>query len=117
MAALVLTHAGTQHHGQAYTLTSNLPLNFQQMADQLTAGLGIPITYESPNPWRFYRTLRKDGLAPGLILIMLMLHMLPRFTGTPPVTRTILELTGQAPTECAQFVAAHRGELLAAPTG
>jgi len=52
-----------------------------------------------------------------LILIMLMLHMLPRFTGTPPVTRTILELTGQAPTECAQFVAAHRGELLAAPTG
>jgi len=46
-----------------------------------------------------------------------MLHMLPRFTGTPPVTRTIFELTGQAPTEFAQFVAAHRGELLAAPTG
>ena len=113
VAARVLTQDGTQHHGQAYTLTSATPLTFQQMASQLTAGLGTPITYESPNPWHFYRTLRRDGREPGLILVMLLLHMLPRFTGTPPVTRTVAELTGQDPGEFAQFVAAHRDELLA----
>jgi len=113
VAARVLTQDGTQHHGQAYTLTSATPLTFQQMASQLTAGLGTPITYESPNPWHFYRTLRRDGREPGLILVMLLLHMLPRFTGTPPVTRTVAELTGQDPGEFAQFVAAHRDKLLA----
>ena len=84
---------------------------FQQMADLLTAGLGTCIRYESPNPWHFYRTLRRNGREPGLIFVML-LHMLPRLTGTPPVTRTVLELTGHAPAEFARFVVAHRDELL-----
>ena len=115
VAARVLTESGTQHHGQAYTLTSETPLNFQQMAAQLTTGLGTPITYVSPSPWRFYRSLRRDGREPGLILVMLLLHMLPRFTATPPVTRTVADLTGRVPIEFAQFVAAHRDELLAVP--
>lgn len=112
VAARVLTQPGAPHHGQAYTLTSEVPLNFQQMAEQLTTGLGIPVTYVSPNPWCFYRTLRRDGREPGLILVMLLLHMLPRFTGTPPVTHTVADLTGRAPTEFEQFVAAHRDEWL-----
>ncbi|MCY7304869.1 MAG: NmrA family NAD(P)-binding protein [Rhodoferax sp.] len=89
VAARVLTQPGTRHHGQTYTLTSEVPLTFQQMAGQLTAGLGTPIRYQSPSPWHFYRTLRRDGREPGLILVMLLLHMLPRFTGTPPVTHTL----------------------------
>jgi len=112
VAARVLTQSGSQHHGKAYTLTSETPLSFQQMADQLTTVLGTPITYVSPGPCRFYRTLRRDGREPGLILVMLLLHMLPRFTATPPVTRLVAELTGQAPVEFTQFVAAHRDELL-----
>jgi len=116
VAARVLTQAGTQHHGQAYTLTSQTPLDFQQMAAQLTAGLGTAITYVSPGPWRFYRTLRREGREPGLILVMLLLHMLPRFTGTPPVTDSVADLTGRVAVEFAQFVAAHRDELLAHPT-
>jgi len=115
VAALVLTHTGTQHHGHAYTLTSAIPLTFAQMAEQLSIGLGKPISYESPGPWGFYRTLRRDGREPGLILVMLLLHMLPRFTGTPPVTNTVAELTGLAPVEFAEFVAEHRSALLAAP--
>lgn len=113
VAAQVLTQPGTQHHGQAYTLTSQTPLSFQQMADQLTTGLGTSINYVSPNPWRFYRTLRSDGGEPGLILVMLLLHLLPRYTGTPPVTQTVFDLTGQWPVEFAHFVSRHRDELQA----
>ena len=36
----------------------------------------------------------------------------PRFTAAPPVTHMVADLTGRAATECAQFVAAHRDELL-----
>lgn len=116
VTARVLTEPGTRHRGQAYTLTSETPLNFQQMADQLTTGLGTPITYVSPGPWRFYRSQRRDGREPGLILVMLLLYMRPRFTGTPAVTHTVAELTGRAPVEFAQFVAAHRDELLGVPS-
>ena len=112
VAAIVLTQPGTQHHGKAYTLTSQTPLNFQQMADVLTTGLGTSIRYVSPGPWRFYRTSRRNGRDPGLILVMLLLHMLPRFTGTPRVTSSVAELTGLAPIEFEQFVAAHRHPLL-----
>ena len=114
VAARVLTEPGTQHHGQAYTLPSQTPLIFQQMAEQLTTGLGTPITYDSPGPWRFYRTLKRDGREPGFILVMLLLHLLPRFTAAPPVTHTVADLTGRATTEFAQFVATHRDELLIA---
>jgi len=113
VAARVLMEPGAQHHRQSYTLTSNTALNFQQMADQLATGLRVPVTYVSPNPLRFYRSLRRDGREPGLILVMLLLHLLPRFTGTPQVTQTVAELTGCAPIEFAQFVVAHRDELLA----
>jgi len=116
VAASVLAADSDQHHGKAYTLTSQAPLTFQEMADQLSTCLQIPISYVSPNFWRFYRTLRRDGKKPGLILVMLLLHVLPRFTGTPPVTNTIAEVTGQAPNEFAAFVASHRIELLTAPT-
>ena len=77
--------------------------------------MGTPITYVSPGPWRFYRTLRRDGLEPGLILVMLLLHMLPRFTGVPAVTSTVADLTGRAPIEFAQFISAHRNDLLVVP--
>ncbi len=115
VAAHVLTQPGTKHHGRAYTLTSDAVLTFQQMADQLSTGLETPIRYESPGPWRFYRTLRRDGRKPGLIAVMLLLHVLPRFLKTPPVTHTVADITGQAPTAFAQFVATHRDELLGAP--
>jgi len=111
VAALVLTEPGPRHHGQAYTLTAQYRLTFQQMADQLSAGLGRVIRYESPGPWRFFWTKKREGLAPGFILIMLLLHYLPRFQAAPPVTDTVAALLGQPPVEFARFVAANRAEL------
>lgn len=111
VAAVVLAEPGAQHHGQAYTLTAQHRLTFQQMAEQLTAGLGVPIAYESPTPWTFYRAKRREGLAPGFILVMLLLHYLPRFLAEPPVTSTIAELLGRPPIEFEQFVADNRSAL------
>jgi len=84
VAALVLTEPGSRHFGQAYILTAQYRLTFQQMADQLTAGLGWKITYISPSPWQFFWTKKHEGLAPGFILIMLLLHYLPRFQAERP---------------------------------
>ncbi|SFQ21802.1 NmrA family NAD(P)-binding protein [Hymenobacter arizonensis] len=112
VAAIVLADPITRHHNQAYTLTAQNRLTFQQMADQLTAGLGRPIAYESPSPWRFYRTKRREGLSRGFVLIMLLLHYLPRFTATPPISDAVSRITGRPPREFADFVADNRAQLL-----
>ena len=111
VAAMALAEPGARHHGQAYTLTALYRLTFQQMAEQLTAGLGVPIAYESPTPWTFYSAKRREGLAPGFILVMLVLHYLPRFLAEPPVTSTIAELLGWPAIEFGQFVADNRALL------
>jgi len=110
-AAVVLTDDTGRHHGQAYTLTAGQRLTFQQMADQLTTGLNRLITYLSPSPWHFYRTKRREGFAPGFVLVMLLLHYVPRFTAEPPVTDDIERLTGQPAIEFSQFVADYRAPL------
>ena len=81
------------------------------MADQLTAGLGTRIAYESPSPWQFYWTKRREGLAAGFILVMLLLHYLPRFMAPPPATAAIADLLGRSPIEFAQFIADHQALL------
>ena len=111
VAAGVLAQPGDRHYEQAYTLTAQYRLSFSQMAEQLTAGLGVPIIYESPTPWSFYRAKRREGLAPSFILVMLLLHYLPRFLAEPPVTNTIAELLGRAPIEFGQFVSDNRARL------
>lgn len=112
VAALVFTDPTARHHNQAYPLTAQNRLTFQQMADQLTAGLGRPIAYESPSPWRFYRTKRREGAARGFVLIMLLLHYLPRFTAPPPTSDAVPRITGRLPREFPDFVADNRALLL-----
>ena len=113
VAAVVLADTTGRHYGQAYTLTAARALTFQQMADQLTACLPQPVEYISPSPWRFYRTKRRQGLAPGLVLVVLLLHYLPRFSAPPPTTDAVARLTGRPPIEFDQFVADYRGLLSA----
>ncbi len=112
VAAVVFLDPGPRHHGQAYALTARYRLNFQQMVDQLSAGLGVPITYVSPSPWRFFWTKRRENLPTGFILIMTLLHYLPRFAAEPPLSPAVTKLLGREPTEFAQFVAENRAALL-----
>lgn len=108
VAAVVLTEPGTWHHGQAYALTAQYRLGFQQMANQLAAGLGYPIAYVSPGPWQFFRAKQQEGADPGFMLVMFLLHYLPRFSAEPPITQAVTDITGHPPIEFRQFVADHR---------
>ena len=111
VAAAVLTAPDARHHGRAYALTARQALTFGQMAALLSAGLGRPVAYESPSAWRFFLTKKREGLPTGFVLIMTLLHYLPRFFKTPPTTECVAELTGQPPIEFGQFVRDYREEL------
>jgi len=100
---LVLTE-GERHYGTAYTPTARSRLTFQQKADPLSNRLAIPIAYCSPSLRRFYTEQRALHVAPGFIVVMMLLHFVPRFFPAPDVTAIIFDLLGRPPRELADFV-------------
>jgi uncharacterized protein YbjT (DUF2867 family) len=110
VAALILNNSH-DHINRCYELTSNTALTFTEMASILTAHLGENITYTSPSLLGFYLKKRHQGIAPMFILVMMMLHYLPRFQKAPKPTNDILTLTGNAPITFEQFVFDHKNLL------
>ena len=85
VAAVIMTNSN-KHINTSYELTNNEKITFGEMASQLSNELGEKITYESPNLLNFYWTKRKEKIPFMLILVMMMLHYLPRFQKEPLIT-------------------------------
>ncbi len=92
------------HVNKAYELTSLEKLNFKEMAEKLSSGLGVKIKYVSPNLLNFYFTKVREGMPAGLVLVMIMLHYFPRFQKEPEITNTIEKITGWLPVGFEQFI-------------
>jgi uncharacterized protein YbjT (DUF2867 family) len=92
------------HKNKAYELTSSTKLTFAEMAQQLSRGLGVEITYTSPNLLKFYFAKRKENIPAGYILVLIMLHYFPRFQKEPAITDCIKKITGIEPLEFDAFI-------------
>jgi len=92
-------------------LTNNETLTFTEMADQLSQGLGKKINYFSPNLLHFYFSKRQENMPTMLILVMIMLHYLPRFQKTPEMTKWVKILTGHEPQSFDEFASLNRQQL------
>ncbi|GAB4420912.1 MAG: SDR family oxidoreductase [Bacteroidia bacterium] len=107
IAAAQVLCAPTAHLNQAYDLTNGELLNFGEMAAVLSEVAGRVITYTSPGLLPFFLTKRREGIAPGLILVMIMLHYLPRFQAAPALSDWAGRLTGRQPATFAAFARRH----------
>ncbi len=103
VAATILTNT-TKHINVAYDLTNNEKLTFKEMSMQLSEGLNTKITYESPNLFTFYWTKRKEKMPFMLIMVMIMLHYLPRFQKEPQITEGVKNIIGKEPITFNQFI-------------
>jgi uncharacterized protein YbjT (DUF2867 family) len=92
------------YENQALELTTNQALSFGEMAICFTEILRRKIKYISPNLITFFLRKRKEGMASPFILVMIMLHFLPRFQNTPSTTATIAKILGRAPITFAEFI-------------
>lgn len=109
VAAKVLTNPFV-HKNKVYELTNHDVLSFKEMADLFSKGLGRPIQYLSPNLITFYLAKRREGMPPGLILVMIMLHFLPRFKKTPRTTTCVKDLTGTEPISFRAFIVLNKDQ-------
>lgn len=111
MAVKIMTDT-TKHINQSYELTCNEKLSFQEMADKLTLGLGMKITYISPNLFSFTIQKLRENVPFGYILVLIMLHYLPRFQQEPFFSNAFKEITGKNPISFDQFVIDNKDLLL-----
>jgi uncharacterized protein YbjT (DUF2867 family) len=102
----------TKHINQSYELTCNEKLTFQEMADKLSLGLGVQIEYISPNLVSFIFQKLKENVPFGYILVLIMLHYLPRFQQEPFFSNAFQKITGNKPSSFDQFVIENKDLLL-----
>jgi uncharacterized protein YbjT (DUF2867 family) len=103
VAARILTEP-EKHTNKAYELTNQEKFSFRQMAGKLSEGLGRKIQYISPSLIHFYLTKRKENIPFMLILVMMMLHFLPRFQKEPGTSNRLKKITGLEPKTFQQFI-------------
>ncbi len=103
VAANVLTQTNV-HSNKSYELTNSELLSFGEMAEKLSNGLKTSIKYESPNLITFFIEKRKQKVPTMLILVMMMLHYLPRFQKAPKITDCVKKITQNEPKTFDQFI-------------
>jgi uncharacterized protein YbjT (DUF2867 family) len=94
MAAIVLENFN-DYRNRVFEITGTENLSFPEVVSRINSCLGIDIQYSSPDPVTFFLKKRQDGLKPDLILVMIMLHFLPRFQSEPRISRDFTNLTGK----------------------
>jgi uncharacterized protein YbjT (DUF2867 family) len=103
VAAKILTET-EKHLNKSYELTNHEKLSFGEMAEKLSKGLKTVIKYESPNLLKFFIVKRKEKMPIVLILVMIMLHYLPRFQKEPEITDWVNKLINVEPKTFDEFV-------------
>ena len=94
----------TDHINMAYELTCTEKLSFEEMANKMTAVFGISIKYISPNLLAFYLNKRKENMPTGLILVMIMLHYLPRFQKKAQISNSFKLIASRMPITFDKFL-------------
>lgn len=102
-SALLLNHFA-DYQNKAIEITGYENEDFYQVAELINQTVGNPVKYESVNPFKFYQIKRKEGMNRGMIIVMIMLHFLPRFQKAPQISHFYKELTGKEPTTLKEFL-------------
>lgn len=103
-AAAILLMNFDSYKNQAYELTGYQNKSFHTVEKLLNEVIGPPVKYENVSPMKFYRIKRKQDLPAGLIVVMIVLHFLPRFQKEPRISNMYEELTGKKPTLLQEFI-------------
>jgi uncharacterized protein YbjT (DUF2867 family) len=102
--ASVLLNEFSDYKNLAIELTGNENLNFFKVVDILNASIKIPIRFSSVSPFEFYKIKKKEGMVNGMIIVMIMLHFLPRFQKEPIISNFYEKITGKKPTSLSEFI-------------
>ncbi len=85
-------------------VTGSQTMSFPDVVKLINSTLNTTLEYESPNPFKYYCNKKKEGIEKPIILVMMMLHFLPRFQKQPQASATYSLITHKVPTRLEEFV-------------
>ncbi len=89
---------------QSIELTGYENLDFFTVVNLINKTLNSNITFQNVSPFKFYTIKKNEGLNKGLIIVMIMLHFLPRFQKPPKISCFYEKITGKRPTTLSEFI-------------
>ncbi|GAB1404531.1 hypothetical protein MASR1M74_17100 [Lentimicrobium sp.] len=78
--------------------------SFETVTRLINSSIKNPIKFKNVNPFRFYQIKKREGMAKGMIIVMILLHFLPRFQNEPQISDFYERLTGKQPTDLKTFI-------------
>lgn len=101
------------YKNRSFEITGSEFAGFEDVAVVLSDVLNKTIRYDSPNLFRFVLNKRKLGIPIPMIIVMIMLHFLPRFgKNNSRLTSTVTDITGRQPGTIREFAERERSTFL-----
>ncbi len=94
----------SDYKNQTYEITGLENKNFSEVTSLINKTIESHIRFRNVNPFSFYRIKKKEGMAAGMIIVLILLHFLPRFQKEPEISDFYELLTGKKPTDLATFI-------------
>lgn len=103
-AGAILLDRFDDYKNQSFEITGLENENFEKVTNLINEVIKNPIRFRNVNIFKFFRVKKRDGMANGMIIVMTLLHFLPRFQKTPAISNFYEQLTGKAPTVLKVFI-------------
>ena len=103
-AGAILLDKFENYKNQAIEITGLENENFDKVTSLINETINNPISYKNVNPLKFFRIKKREGMVKGMIIVMILLHFLPRFQKEPKISDFYERLTGKKPTDLKTFI-------------
>jgi uncharacterized protein YbjT (DUF2867 family) len=102
-AAMLLDKFG-DYKNQAFEITGLENESFAVVTSLINKAIENPIQFRNVNPFQFYMIKKGERMETGMIIVMILLHFLPRFQKEPRISDFYERLTGKRPTDLETFI-------------
>lgn len=107
-AAAILLCEFEAYKNKAYEITGLENKNFYEVSALIQAITGEKMCYKSVNPLYFFYLKKQSGMKTGMIIVMLLLHFLPRFQKAPKISNFYEQLSQKKPRDLKTFITKHK---------
>lgn len=103
-AAAILLEKFIDYKNQAFEITGLENESFIKVTSLINNTIENPIRFRNVNPFNFFWIKKREGMEKGMIIVMILLHFLPRFQKEPSISDFYERLTGKKPTDLKTFI-------------
>lgn len=100
----ILLNKFDEYKNQTIEITGLENESFHKVVELINNSINRPIEYVNVNPLKFFRIKRGEGMKKGMVVVMILLHFLPRFQKEPKISDFYNRLTGKQPTDLKTFI-------------